>query len=106
MGLFDSLNMEKMMEQAQKMQEELQETLKQIRVDASSGGGIVSVTMSGDRRIVSLRIDPEAAKGDIDMLQDLIIAAFNECGRKVDEAVQAQAMKRLNIPGLGGLLGG
>ena len=99
-----NLDMKKMMEQAQKMQEELQQTLKEIRVGASSGGGIVSVTMSGEKQIVSLTIDPEAVSGDVEMLQDLIIAAVNECGRKVDEAVQQQVMKSLNIPGLGGLL--
>jgi len=100
-GNFD---MKKMMEQAQRMQAELQRTLREIRVEASSGGGIVNVTMTGEKQIVSLTIDPEAVSGDVEMLQDLIIAAVNECGRKVDEAVQQQAMKGLNIPGLGGLL--
>lgn len=93
-----NMDMRKIMEQAQQMQQ----TLKEMRVEASSGGGIVSVVMSGDKQIVSLNIDPEAG-GDVEMLQDLIIAAVNECGRKVDEAVQQQAMKSLNIPGLGGL---
>jgi nucleoid-associated protein EbfC len=78
--------------------------LKDMRIEASAGGGMITVMMSGDKQIVSLRIDPEATGGDIEMLQDLIIAAVNECGRKVDEAVQQQAMKSLNVPGLGGLL--
>lgn len=103
MKLPGNLNMKNLMEQAQKMQEELQQALKEIRVEASSGGGIVTVTMSGDKQIVALKIDSEAAGGDVEMLQDLIIAAFNECGRKVDEAAQQQAMKHLNLPGLGGL---
>lgn len=98
-----NMDMKKIMQQAQQMQEELQRTLKEMRVEASSGGGIISVVMSGDKQIVSLRIDPEAAS-DVEMLQDLVIAAVNECGRKVDEVVQQQAMKSLNIPGLGGLL--
>jgi DNA-binding YbaB/EbfC family protein len=99
---FGGMNMKKMMEQAQRMQENLQKQLKEMRVEASSGGGIVNIVMSGDKQLISLKIDPEAAS-DVEMLQDLIIAAFNECGRKVDEAVQQQAMKSLNIPGLGGL---
>lgn len=98
------LDIKKIMEQAQRMQEELQQTLKEMRVQASAGGGIVNVVMSGEKQIVSLTIDPEAISGDVEMLQDLIIAAVNECGRKVDEAVQQQAMKNLNIPGLGGLI--
>lgn len=104
MKLPGNMDMKKIMQQAQQMQEELQRTLREMRVDASSGGGMITVVMSGDKQIVSLKIDPEAASGDVEMLQDLIIAAVNECGRKVDEAVQQQAMKSLNIPGLGGLL--
>jgi hypothetical protein len=96
------MDMKKLMQQAQRMQEDLQRSLKEMRIEAASGGGIVSVVMSGEKQVVLLKIDPEAM-ADADMLQDLLIAAFNECGRKVDEAVQQQAMKNLNIPGLGGL---
>ncbi|RMG52010.1 MAG: YbaB/EbfC family nucleoid-associated protein [Acidobacteria bacterium] len=96
------MDIQKMLEQAQRMQEELRRTLKEMRVEASAGGGMVKVVMSGDKQIVSLTIEPEASE-DIEMLQDLIIAAVNECGRKVDEAIQQQALKNLNLPGLGGL---
>lgn len=97
-----NMDIQKMLEQAQRMQEELRRTLKEMRVEASAGGGMVKVVMSGDKQIVSLTIEPEASE-DIEMLQDLIIAAVNECGRKVDEAIQQQALKNLNLPGLGGL---
>ncbi len=97
-----NMDIQKMLEQAQRMQEELRRTLKEMRVEASAGGGMVKVIMSGDKQIVSLTIEPEASE-DIEMLQDLIIAAVNECGRKVDEAIQQQALKNLNLPGLGGL---
>lgn len=103
MKLPNNLDLNKMLEQAQKMQQELQKTIEGIRVDASAGGGAVTVTMNGSKAILSLTIDPEVAAGDVEMLQDLIIAAVNECGRKVDEVVQQQAMKNLNL-NLGGLL--
>jgi len=92
--------LQKMLEQAQKMQEQLRDAIRQIRVEASSGGGAVTVTMSGTKEILALKIDPSAVEGDIELLQDLIVAAVNECGRKVDEAVQQQALKNLNLPGL------
>lgn len=91
-------DMKKMLEQAQKMKEELQRSLQEIRVEASSGGGMVNVVMSGTKELVAVKIDPEVASGDLEMLQDLIIAAVNECGRKVDEAIQQTAMKNLNLP--------
>jgi DNA-binding YbaB/EbfC family protein len=86
-----------MLEHAQKMQEQLRDAIRQIRVEASSGGGAVTVTMSGTKEILALRIDPEVVGGDVELLQDLIIAAVNECGRKVDEAVQQHALKNLNL---------
>jgi hypothetical protein len=97
-----NLDLGKMLEQAQKMQQDLQNSLKQLRVEASAGGGAVSVTMSGTKEIIALKIDPEVAAGDVEMLQDLIVAAVNECGRKADEMVQQHAMKNLNLnlPGL------
>ncbi|MBI4467716.1 MAG: YbaB/EbfC family nucleoid-associated protein [Acidobacteria bacterium] len=91
-------DMKKMMEQAQKMQEEMQRSLKEIRVEASSGGGMVSVVMTGTKELLSIKIDAEVASGDLDMLQDLIVAAINECGRKVEEAIKQTAMKNLNLP--------
>ncbi|GBC82458.1 Nucleoid-associated protein [bacterium HR10] len=94
--------LQKMLEQAQKMQQELRNAIQQIRVEASSGGGAVTVMMSGTKEVLALKIDPEVVGGDIELLQDLIIAAVNECGRKVDEAIQQQALKNLNLnlPGL------
>ena len=91
-------DMKKMLEQAQKMQAELQRSLKDMRVEASAGGGMVNVVMAGNKEVVSLKIDPEVIAGDLEMLQDLIVAALNECGRKVDELVQQTAMKNLNLP--------
>ena len=69
--------------QAQKMQEEMQREMQQIRVDASAGGGVISVAMNGAKELLEIRIDPEAVKGgDVEMLQDLIIAAVNEVRKR------------------------
>jgi DNA-binding YbaB/EbfC family protein len=92
-----------MMQQAQKMQEQMNKDMTALRVDASAGGGMVRVEMNGHKEILSLRIEPEAT-GDVEMLQDLILAAINECNRKVDESMQSRlgnALGGLNIPGLG-----
>jgi len=96
------MNIQQMMKQAQKMQEEMAKQMEALRVDATAGGGIVKVEMTGTKEVVSIKIDPEAT-GDVEMLQDLIIAAVNECGRKVDEAMQDKlggALGGLKIPGL------
>ena len=86
------------MAQAQQLQEKLQQTV----VEASAGGGSVTVKMNGQKKVLSVTIDPEIAKsGDLEMLQDLVVAAVNEGNRKVDEALQS------NLGGmLGGMLGG
>ena len=98
-------NMQGMMKQAQQMQEKMQKEMEEMRVDASSGGGVVSVQMKGNHEIIALKIDPEAVKdGDVEMLQDLIMAAANEANRKVDEAMKGKLGGMLP-PGLGGLLG-
>ncbi len=89
-------NMQAMMKQAQQMQEKLQEEIAQIRVEASAGGGMVSVKMDGRKNVISVRIDPEVA-GDVEMLQDMVMAAFNEASKKVDDESQQK---------MGGLLGG
>jgi DNA-binding YbaB/EbfC family protein len=71
-------------------------------VDATAGGGIVKVEMNGNKEVLAINIDPEAAS-DIEMLQDLVVAAINECGRKVDETMQNKlggALGGLKIPGL------
>ncbi len=96
-------NMQQMMKQAQQMQEKMQKEMEQLRVDASSGGGMVTVQMRGTKEIESLKIDPEALKEpDAEMLQDMIVAAINEASRKVDEAMKGKLGGMLP-PGLGGL---
>jgi DNA-binding YbaB/EbfC family protein len=92
------MNIQQMMKQAQQMQERLQKQMQELKVEATSGGGMVTVVMSGTKQIHSLKIDPEAvSKEDVEMLQDLILAAINDAQRKVDEALQKQ---------MGGLMGG
>ena len=77
-------NMQAMMKQAQQMQEKLQEEIALIRVEASAGGGMVTVKMDGQKNVLGVKIDPEVA-GDVEMLQDMMMAAFNEAAKKVDE---------------------
>ena len=85
------MDLQKMMKQAQQMQEKMQQEMDQMRVDATAGGGVVTVQMRGTKEIESLKIDPEAIKdGDVEMLQDMIVAAVNEAGRKVDEAMKGK----------------
>ena len=99
------LNIQQMMKQAQSMQEKMSKEMAELRVEASSGGGVVTVQMQGNHEIISLKIDPEAVKeGDVEMLQDMILAAINEANRKVDEAMKGKIGGMLP-PGLGGLLG-
>jgi DNA-binding YbaB/EbfC family protein len=97
-------NLQQMMSQVKKMQEDMQQQLEALRVEASSGGGMVTVTMNGNKRLLAIKIDPEVLKSaDIEMLQDLIQAAFNEAIRKVDDALAAKLgglTSGLNIPGL------
>src|ERR1043166_5392544 len=81
------MNIQQMMKQAQAMQKEMEEMV----VDATAGGGVVTVQMRGTKEVESIKIDPEAVKdGDVEMLQDLIVAAVNEAGRKVDEAMKSK----------------
>src|SRR2546425_1139397 len=92
------MNMQQLMKQAQQMQEKLQKQMEAIVVDATAGGGMVSVKMNGQKQLLSIQVDPGVFNGvDRDMLQDLIVAAVNEGIRKVDEAMSEQ---------LGGLTGG
>ena len=98
-------NMDAMMKQAQAMQQKMQKEMDELRVEASAGGGVVSVQMKGNHEIVALKIDPEAVKdGDVEMLQDMIIAAANEANRKIDEAMKGKLGGMLP-PGLGNLFG-
>ncbi len=92
-------NMQAMMQQAQKMQQKMQEEIAQIRVEASAGGGMVSVKMDGHKNVMGVKIDPEVA-GDVEMLQDLVMAACNEAAKKVDEESQSKAAGMLGGLGL------
>ena len=83
------MNIQQMMKQAQQMQERLQKQMAETRVEATAGGGMVTVVMDGTKRVQSLTIDPEAvSKDDVEMLQDLILAALNDAHRKVDDEMQ------------------
>lgn len=99
------MNIQKMMQQAQQMQEQLQKKMAEMRVDATAGGGMVTVTVSGNKQLLSIKIDPEVvSKDDVEMLQDLIVAAINDAHRKVDETLATQLRGLsggLGIPGLG-----
>ena len=98
------LDIRQMMKQAQQMQEKMAKEMEDLRVEASSGGGVVTVAMKGNHELVSLNIDAEAVKeGDVEMLQDLILAAVNEANRKIDEAMKSKIGGMLP-PGLGGLM--
>ena len=98
------MNVNQIMKQAQQMQERLQKQMAEMKVEATAGGGMVTVVMSGSKQLLSLKIDPEAvSKDDVEMLQDLILAAINDAQRKVDDALQQQMggmMGGLKIPGL------
>ena len=88
----------KLMKQLQQAQERIQAEIAALLVEASSGGGMVKVEMEGQKQLRKLSIDPEVvSKDDVEMLQDLVLAAVNEAGRKVDEAIQEK---------MGGLTGG
>src|SRR5258708_15876323 len=79
------LNIQGMMKQAQQMQEKMAREMEELRVDASAGGGVVTVEMKGNHEIISLKIDPEIVKeGDVEMLQDMIAAALNEANFRID----------------------
>ncbi len=92
-------NMQGMMTQAQQMQQRMQEEIALIRVESSVGGGMVSVQMTGQKQVLGVTIDPEAA-GDVEMLQDMVAAAFNEAAKKVDEESQKKMSGRLGGMGL------
>ena len=91
-------NLQDLMSKAKAQYESLQKKMQETVVESSSGGGAISVKMDGRKQILNLRIDPEAAKsGDVEMLQDLVVAAINEAGRKIDAQMQST---------VGGMLGG
>jgi hypothetical protein len=98
------MNIQQMMKQAQQMQARMQKQMEEMRVEATAGGGMVTVTMNGAKQVLGLKIDPEAvSKEDVEMLQDLILAALNDAHRKVEDEMQKQMggmMGGLKIPGL------
>lgn len=92
------MNIQQMMKQAQQMQQRLQKQMTDMRVEATAGGGMVTVVVNGSKQVQSLKIDPEVvSKDDVEMLQDLILAAINDAHRKVDEELSRE---------MGGLMGG
>ena len=94
----DGINLQELMSQAKKQYEVLQKKLQETVVEGTSGGGSVTVKMDGRKQVLGIKIDPEVMKdGDLEMLQDLITAAINGAGRKVDDAMQST---------MGGMLGG
>lgn len=98
MGSFNPRQLQDMLEQARKQAQDLQEKMQQTVVEASSGGGTVTVKMNGRKQVLAVRIDPEAVKsGDVEMLQDMVAAAVNAAGQKIDDSVQST---------VGGMLGG
>ena len=91
-------NLQELMSQAKQQYEGLQKKMQETVVDASAGGGSVTVKMDGRKQVLGIHIDPEVVKaGDVEMLQDLVMAALNEASRKVDQEMKAS---------LGGMLGG
>jgi nucleoid-associated protein EbfC len=91
-------NLQDLMSKAKSQYESLQKKMQETVVEATSGGGAITVKMDGRKQLLSLHIDPEAVKaGDVEMLQDLVVAAINEAARKVDAQMQST---------LGGMLGG
>lgn len=109
--MINPLKISEMLSQASQMQEEMQRKLGETVVEASSGGGAVTATMNGKKELLKIRIDPSAVTSlsggqeDVEMLQDLIVGAVNEAGRKADEAIKSSVqgvLGGLKIPGLGG----
>ena len=97
-------NLQKLLKDAKEMQSNIQKELQEMRVEGSSGVGMVTVTLDGTKNLISIRIDPEVVnKDDVEMLQDLILAAFSDANSKVDENLSQKIGKLgagLKIPGL------
>jgi DNA-binding YbaB/EbfC family protein len=107
MNFSDLGKMKEMMSQAKAMQEQMEQKLSATVVEAEAGGGMVSVRMNGRKELLRLKIEPTALgsnASDLELLEDLIIAAINEAGRRADDAMKqsvAGMMGGLNLPGLG-----
>jgi DNA-binding YbaB/EbfC family protein len=108
--MINPLKISEMLSQANQVQEEMQRKLAQTVVEATSGGGAVTATMNGKKQLLKIRIDPAAVMGlsgdkpDVEMLEDLVVAAVNEAGRKAEDAIQSSVqgmLGGLNLPGLG-----
>lgn len=94
----DGFNLQELMSQAKKQYEVMQKKMEETVVEGTSGGGSVTVKMDGRKQVLNIKIDPEVVKGnDLEMLQDLITAAINGAGRKVDDTMKST---------MGGMLGG
>ena len=107
--MINPLKLGEMLSQANQMQEEVQRKLSQAVVEGSSGGGAVTATMNGKKQLLKIRIDPSAVASlsgdhpDVEMLEDLVVSAVNEAGRKAEEVIQSSlqgVLGGLKIPGL------
>jgi DNA-binding YbaB/EbfC family protein len=97
------MNIQKMMQQAQAMQSRVKAELEALRVEGSAGGGLVRIELNGEKEIVSVKIDPSVVdREDVETLQDLVLAAFRDAARQVDEAVQKKTSAMLGgmLPGM------
>jgi DNA-binding YbaB/EbfC family protein len=108
--MINPLKFAEMISKANEVQEEVQRKLGETVVEGSSGGGAVNATMNGKKQLLKIRIDPSAvlslsgSKADVEMLEDLVVAAVNDAGRKADDAIKSNVqgiLGGLNIPGLG-----
>jgi nucleoid-associated protein EbfC len=109
MNFSDLAKMKEMMGQAKQMQEQMERKLAETVVEASTGGGMVTVRMNGKKEVLRLKIEPTAlgsSASDLELLEDLIAAAVNEAGRRADEAMKSSVagmMGGLGLPDLPGL---
>jgi len=98
------MNPKQLMKQVQQMQEQMQRKMQELTVEGSAGGGMVKATMNGSKELLGVTIDKEAVDpNDVEMLQDLVVAAVNEASRKVDEEMQSSVSAMtggMKIPGL------
>jgi len=99
-----TMDINRLMKQAQQMQEKMQKQLAETVIEATAGGGMVTVTVNGGKQLLSLKIDPEVVNAsDVEMLEDLILAAVNDAQRKADEAMGAKMsgmMGGMKLPGM------
>jgi DNA-binding YbaB/EbfC family protein len=94
------MDMRVLMKQAQKMQEKMQREIAELKVEGSAGGGMVTVSMNGNHSLAAVHISPDVVEArDVEMLEDLVLAAINDANRKVEEAI-ASKMSGLRLPGL------